>query len=109
MLGLVERDVHIHGEESAAEILGREPCLLVPVSEPAVLPLDLDTYRVRRDRWESGDGRDLVGIREFVGELESLDEPACVASFSGERTTYTLLLSQDWTRVLACVAVNRPA
>jgi hypothetical protein len=98
----------IAGVESPEAVLAREPDLLVPVSPPSTPALDISTYRVRLDRWESGDGPRLTGMREFLRALETLTVPTRAAVVSGRTTTYTLLLDESMSEVLACVAIDEP-
>jgi hypothetical protein len=109
LLNLVRRDVRIKGDESPEAVLTREPHLLVPVTDAATPALELHTYRIRLERWESGQGPRLTGMREFVHALEALTVPTRAATISGEMTTYTFLLDAPMSRVLACVAVDAPS
>lgn len=109
LLRLVRRDVEVTGDESPEAVLLREPTMLVSVSAAQTPALDLTTYRVRMERWEDGQGPRLAGMREFVNALETLTEPTRAATVSGARTTYTFLLDEAMTRVLAAVAVDEPA
>jgi hypothetical protein len=105
---LVERDVRISGDEAPAEAIMQEQNVPISLSGPSVRPLDLPTYRIRRDRWEAGEGPRLTGMRQFMDALESLAEPARVATVRGRRTNYVFLIDADVTRVLASVAVDAP-
>jgi hypothetical protein len=109
LLALVQRDVHISGDESAESALMREPELLIPVGAASVNPLDLPTYSARLERWEAGEGPRLTGMREFVHTLEALDSPARAAAVEGATTRYAFLLDAEMSRVLACVAIDPPA
>ena len=106
LLGLVDRDVAISGDQSPQAVLSEEPALLVNVTAPFVPPLDLPTYQARLKRWEAGEGPRLTGMREFVHALATAAEPTRAAVVSGTSTTYTILLDAAITRVLACVAVD---
>jgi hypothetical protein len=108
LLTLARRDVDIAGDESPEAVLTREPYLLVAVSEPSVPALDPSTYRVRLERWERGDGLRLTGMREFVQALETVTTPTRAAVVSGEATTYTFLLDESMSEILACVAIDKP-
>lgn len=108
LLGLVQRDVTIAGDEPPEQVILREPHSLIPVTRAANPPLDLDTYRVRRDRWKAGDGPPLTGMTEFMRTLEVLNEPACATTVTGASTSYTFLLDPTWSHVLASVAIDSP-
>jgi len=108
LLRLVERDVRTSGNESPAEAIMRDPNVHISLSSPSVRPLDLSTYRIRRDRWEAGEGPRLTGMRQFMDALESLAEPARVGTVRGRRSNCMLLIDADVTRVLASVAVDAP-
>jgi hypothetical protein len=105
---LVERDVRISGDEAPAEAIVQEQNVPISLSGPSVRPLDLPTYGIRLDRWEAGQGPRLTGMRQFMDALESLAEPARVATVRGRRTNYVFLIDADVTRVLASVAVDAP-
>jgi hypothetical protein len=47
-------------------------------------------------------------MRQFMDALQSLAEPARVATVRGRRTNYVFLIDADVTRVLASVAVDAP-
>jgi hypothetical protein len=70
LLRLVERDVRISGDESPAEAIMREPHVLIALSSPSVRPLDLPTYRIRRDRWQAGEGPRLNLIQRSIDNAE---------------------------------------
>lgn len=108
LLALVLRDVHIAGDESPASALMREPDLLINVGAASVPALDLQTYRVRLERWEAGEGPRLTGMRQFVSTLEGLDAPARAAMVEGATTRYAFVLDSAMSRVLACVAIDAP-
>jgi hypothetical protein len=108
LLRLVDRDVRISGDESPAEAIMREPNVLISLSSPSFRPLDLSTYRIRRDRWEAGEGPRLTGMRHFMDALEFLAAPACVTTVRGRRTNYMFLIDAEMTRVLASVAIDAP-
>jgi len=76
LLRLVERDVSVRGDEPPRDVIMREPSMLVQVSPPGTPPLDLDTYRVRRNRWAAGEGPNVTGMREFVEMLETITTPS---------------------------------
>jgi hypothetical protein len=109
LLRIARRDVVIRGDESLEEVIMREPSLLIRLGTPSTQPLDLNTYRSRRDRWERGEGPRLTGMAEFMAVLESLTEPARAVGVQGQRTTYMFLLDPGATRVLASVAIDPPA
>ena len=109
LLDLVQRDVHIAGDESPESALMREPSLLVRIGAASIPPLDLPTYRARLERWEAGEGPRLTGMPEFVRTLESLDTPSRGAIVEGATTRYAFVLDAEMTRVLACVAIDSPA
>ena len=109
LLALVERDIVITGAESPQAVLTAEPALLVNVTAPSVPPLDLHTYQSRLERWETGEGPRLTGMREFVRTLATVTVPTRAAVVSGTSTTYTFLLDAAMSRVLACVAVDAPS
>ncbi len=105
---MVARTVVVEGAMPLEKVLKSEPDLLLPVSEPSLFPLDLYTYKVRLSRWEGGSGPVLSGIRDFVSVLENLEEPACWVMITGETTSYVLLISADWSKVLASMAIDSP-
>jgi hypothetical protein len=105
---LVERAASVRGDEPPEDAIMREPNLLIPVSAPGTSPLDVHTYRVRRDRWEAGDGPRITGMREFVETLETLSTPSRAAIVKGRRTTYTFLLDAALERVIGSVAADVP-
>jgi hypothetical protein len=109
LLGLVEREVQITGDESPEVVLTQESNMLVAVTDAAMPALDLHTYRVRLERREDGQGPRLTGMREFVHAVETLTVPTRAATVSGKRTTYTFLLDASVSRVLAGVAVDDPS
>lgn len=98
----------VRGIESPTEALMREPAELLPVSAPALSPLDLDAYRVRRDRWQSGVGPSLTNVEAFMEVLESPSEPVCVVTARGQTTTYVCLLNETRTRAVAVLAIDGP-
>jgi hypothetical protein len=108
LLRIVQRDVSIRGDEAPTDAILREPALLIPLSAPGTPPLDVHTYRARRDRWEAGDGPHLTGMRQFMEVLESLETPARAVVVEGHRTTYVFLLDPAVSRVLASVAIDPP-
>jgi hypothetical protein len=64
LLRIARRDVGIGGDESLEAVIVREPSLLIRLGAPSTQPLDLDTYRSRRGRWECGEGPRLTGMGE---------------------------------------------
>lgn len=82
--------------------------MLVPVSEASVPALDVPTYRARLRRWQEGQGPRLTGMPEFVRTLETRTTPTRAVVVSGERTTYTFLLDDAMSRVVAALAVDSP-
>lgn len=108
LLRIVQRDVTVAGDEPPEDVIMREPSLLIPVGHAANPPLDLHTYRVRRDRWEAGEGPRLTGMSDFMQTLEGLEEPACATTVTGVSTSYTFLLDSAWSRVLTAVAIDPP-
>jgi hypothetical protein len=109
LLRIARRDVTISGDEPLEAAIMREPSLLIRLGRPSTRPLDLNTYRIRRARWERGEGPRLTGMGEFMAVLESLTEPAGAVAIQGERTTYQFLLDPGATRVPASVAIDPPA
>jgi hypothetical protein len=109
LLRLVERDASVRGDEPPRDVIMREPSMLIPVSPPGTPPLDLDTYRVRRNRWAADKGPNVTGMQEFVEMLETLTTPSRAAVVRGKRATYTFLLNASMTRVLGAAAVDPPS
>lgn len=96
------------GVETPTNAILRHSAELLAVSEPSLTPLDVNTYRVRRARWQSGNGPSLTGIDTFIEVLESPSEPVSVVSAAGETTTYVCLLNARRTRAVAVLAVDAP-
>lgn len=83
--------------------------LLIPVSDPANPPLDVQTYEVRRARWKEGEGPQLTGMDDFMHVLTSLSTDARAVTVQGKVTSYVFLLDAGLSRVLAGVAIDPPA
>jgi hypothetical protein len=96
------------GRESLTHILAQTPELLLPVAGPASPPLDVATYRVRYERWRQGKGPALRGIENFVSTLETMEEPMCAISITGDETNYVILLDDIQSRIVAAVAIDKP-
>ncbi|MEV0794400.1 hypothetical protein [Kribbella sp. NPDC050459] len=94
LLRIARRDVTVCGEESLEAVIMREPSLLIRLPSSSTPRLDLHTYRVRRDRWESGEGAHLTGMGVFMAVLESLTEPPALWQFevSAPRTRFSSIL-----------------
>jgi len=100
--------IPVLGEESAKDVIMRNPSELIPITAATLPPLDVDTYEVRLERWRQGEGPRLAGIEDFVYALRTLDEPARAVTVSGEVTTYVYLLNSEMTRAIAAVAIDPP-
>lgn len=94
------------GHDSLQDILARTPELLLSVSEPALHPLNIATYRVRHERWLGGEGPEILGMDEFMHALETGDEPLSVVAVAGDVTNYVLLLDETLSRVVVAVAIE---
>ncbi|WP_370247181.1 hypothetical protein [Nocardioides sp.] len=100
--------LRVRGAEAVTDVVMRRPTELIPVTEPALPPLDIATYEVRLERWQQGEGPHLTGIEDLVAALRTLREPARAACVSGKVTTYAYVLDSALTRAIAAVAIDPP-
>jgi len=116
LLRLVERDVRISGDESPAEAIMREPHVLIALSSPSVRPLDLPTYRIRRDRWQAGEGPRLNSIQRSIDnaepysvsvQLRSQCQPGRSCSHDQDvKVQWSIILHCNWTSLPLLIAVQ---
>lgn len=99
----------IGARQSLTDVLGESPSELLVAHGPSIPAVDIDTYRVRRDRWRAGQGPDLHGIEEFLAALEGQEEPGRVVNVSGRKSTYLIVLDEALAHVMAAMAIDRPA
>lgn len=94
------------GRQPLADLLvGTE---LLAVSEPSLVPLDRDTYRVRFKRWREEGSPVWHGAEQFMQMVEDAPEPISVVTVSGDATNYIVMLDAEASRVVATLGIDRP-